>query len=31
VDVPERDARKVVEAMTGNTIKGKTVNIEVAR
>ena len=31
VDVPERDARKVVEAMTGNTIKGKTVSIEVAR
>lgn len=31
VDVPERDARKVVEAMTGNTIKGKVVNIEVAR
>lgn len=31
VDVPERDARKVVEAMSGNTIKGKMVNIEVAR
>jgi len=31
VDVPERDARRVVEAMSGNTIKGKPVNIEVAR
>jgi ATP-dependent RNA helicase DeaD len=31
VDVPERDARRVVEAMSGNTIKGKMVNIEVAR
>ncbi|MFN4145555.1 MAG: DEAD/DEAH box helicase [Runella sp.] len=31
VDVPERDVRKVVEAMSGNTIKGKMVNIEVAK
>jgi len=31
VDVPERDARKVVQAMSGNTIKGKIVNIEVAK
>lgn len=31
VDVPERDVRKVINAMNGNTIKGKVVNIEVAR
>jgi ATP-dependent RNA helicase DeaD len=31
VDVPERDVRKIINAMNGNTVKGKTVNIEVAR
>jgi ATP-dependent RNA helicase DeaD len=31
VDVPERDANKVITAMSGNTIKGKVVNLEVSK
>ncbi|GAB2773964.1 hypothetical protein GCM10027275_16220 [Rhabdobacter roseus] len=31
VDVPERDARSVVRAMDGNTIKGKQVQIDIAK
>lgn len=31
VDIPERDARTVVQAMDGNTIKGKQVNVDVAK
>ncbi len=31
VDVPERDARAVMHAMDGNTIKGKQVNVDVAK
>ena len=31
VDVPERDARAVMQAMDGNTIKGKNVNVDVAK
>ena len=31
VDVPERDARAVLRAMDGNTIKGKPVQIDIAK
>lgn len=31
VDIPERDVRTVLHAMDGNTIKGKQVNVDVAR
>jgi ATP-dependent RNA helicase DeaD len=31
VDVPERDARAVLRAMDGNTIKGKSVQIDIAK
>ncbi|PWJ56775.1 ATP-dependent RNA helicase DeaD [Dyadobacter jejuensis] len=31
VDVPERDARTVLRAMDGNTIKGKPVQIDIAK
>jgi len=31
VDVPERDARTVLRAMDGNTIKGKAVQIDIAK
>jgi ATP-dependent RNA helicase DeaD len=31
VDVPERDARAVLRAMDGNTIKGKQVQIDIAK
>jgi ATP-dependent RNA helicase DeaD len=31
VDVPERDARVVLKAMDGNTIKGKPVQIDIAK
>lgn len=31
VDVPERDARAVLRAMDGNTIKGKAVQIDIAK
>ena len=31
VDIPERDVRSVLHAMDGNTIKGKFVNVDVAK
>jgi ATP-dependent RNA helicase DeaD len=31
VDIPERDVRSVLHAMDGNTIKGKSVNVDVAK
>jgi len=31
VDIPERDVRTVLHAMDGNTIKGKPVNVDIAR
>ncbi len=31
VDIPEREARTVVQAMDGNTIKGKMVNVDIAK
>ena len=31
VDVPEKDVRGILRAMDGNTIKGKPVQIDVAR
>ncbi|GAA4432414.1 hypothetical protein GCM10023091_04460 [Ravibacter arvi] len=31
VDIPERDVRTVLQAMDGNTIKGKFVNVDVAK
>lgn len=31
VDIPERDVQKVLKSMTGNSIKGRQVNLEVAK